>query len=307
MSSNYDAALVLDAGTLNQGMTQLYANAQARQTLFKGVRTVSQAGITTVDWSIDAAPQFVLAPPTPAQWNNPATFSPSDQPKPAAPTDQMFQIQLPAFTTTFHMQQGQPMTLKSSLVAFAQVTVSGRQIALGTVAVLPGNPSAAAEIYLQVLCSIVFAQVQDLLAGYQIPSSIAVEGQSFTPPVVTVTGSHLVLASNLAANGPPDIGGVQWPQQPLGVLIGRRLLSALVSQYGDALVQKMDNKTINESDSNWTGSYSLDGGISNASIAVGSTLPEINLTATFAATASVGVSWWLVPGACALETASNLL
>ncbi|GKS92070.1 hypothetical protein [Acidovorax sp. SUPP2539] len=305
--SSYDVALVLDAGTLNQGMTQLYANAQAKQKLFQGVQDVGQMGITTVSWSIDAAPQFVLAPPTTTQWNDPNTFVPSGETKPPAPTDQMFQVQLASVSTTFNMQSGPPSPLKFSFTLFAQVTVSDNQIQLGSVAVLPINPSGATEFMLQVICGIIYTKVQALLQGYKIPPSIPVEGQSFTPPVMTVTGSHLVLASNLVANGTPDISGVQWPQQALGVLVGRNLLSAMVAEYSSAIVQKMDAAQVNASDSNWTGSYSLDGGIRNASIAVASTLPNINITATFAATASVGVSWWLVPAACALEAASNLL
>ncbi|CAM3415575.1 hypothetical protein [Paracidovorax anthurii] len=305
--SNYDAALVLDAGTLNKGMTQLYGNAQARQKFFQGTEAVGQMGITSVDWSIDAAPQFVLAPPTLTQWNDPHTFTPSGQTKPPQPTDQMFQVQLASVTTTFNLQDGTKSKLNFALTVFAQVTVSNRQIQLGPVAVLPINPTGASEFMLQVMCGIVFTKVQDLLKAYQIPPCITIEGQDFTPPVVTVTGSHLVLASNLLANGTPDISGVQWPQKPLGVLVGRRLLSTLLQKYSSALVQKMDDAKINKSDSNWTGSYSLNGGISNASVALGSTLPNVNVSATFAATAEVGVSWWLVPAACAVEAASNLL
>lgn len=305
--SSYDAALVLDAGTLNQGMSQLYANAQAKQTLFQGVEQVNELGITTVAWSIDAAPLFVLSPPTTTQWNDPKTFVPSGQTKPAAPTDQMFQVALSSVTTTFNMQQGQPSKLSFDITVFAQVTVAGNQVQLGSVAVLPVNPTGATELFLQVMCGIVFSKVQALLAGYQIPPSITVEGQSFTPPVATIGGGYLVLATNLLANGTPDISNVQWPQQPLGVLVGRKLLNALVTQYSSAIVSKMDSTSTNYSDSNWTGSYSLDGGISDASVALGSTLPDINVTATYSAIATVGVSWWLVPAACGLEAASNLL
>jgi hypothetical protein len=304
--SSYDIALVLDAGTLNQGMTQLYANSQAKQKLFQGTEPVNKDGITTVDWQIAAAPQFVLTPPTATQWNDPNIFSPSGK-KPANPTDQMFQIQLASVVTTINLDQGKPFPLTCTLTVFAQVTVVKDQIQLGNVAVLPGTTSGVQKIYLEVVSGIIYDKVQTLLNGYHIPASIAVEGQDFTPPVMTVSGGYLVIASNLTANGAPDIAGVQWPQTPLGVLAGRRLLTALLNQYATAIVQKLDNATINKSDSNWTGSYSLDGGIQNASIALASTLPNINITATFAATATVDVSWWLQPVACALETASNLL
>ncbi|TMR20639.1 MFS transporter, partial [Nonomuraea zeae] len=73
-----------------------------------------------------------------------------------------------------------------------------------------------------------------------------------------------------------------------------------------ALIQQMSDKKINESNSNWSGSYSLKGGITNPSVALASTLPNVNITATFAATAEVGVSWWLVPAACALACAFML-
>lgn len=306
--SSYDAALVLEAGTLNKGMTQLYANTLARQKFFQGSENIGQMGLVSVDWSIDAAPQFVLAPPTANQWNDKHTFVPSGGTKPPQPTDQMFQVQLASVTAGFHLQDGTVSKVTFAFTVFAQVTITAdRHVQLGSVAVLPINPTAMSDFMLQVICGIVFQKVQGLLQGYQIPASISVEGQDFTPPVVTVTGSHLVLACNLVANGTPDIGGVQWPQNPLGVLIGRRLLSALLQKYSSALIQQMSDKKINESDSNWSGSYSLKGGITNPSVALASTLPNVNITATFAATAEVGVSWWLVPAACALEAASNLL
>ncbi len=306
--SSYDAALVLDAGTLNKGMTQLYANTLARQKFFQGNENIGQMGLVSVDWSIDTAPQFLLAPPTPNQWNDKHTFVPSGGTKPPQPTDQMFQVQLASVTASFHLQDGTVSKMSFAFTVFAQVTITAdRHVQLGSVAVLPINPTAMSDFMLQVICGIVYQKVQGLLQGYQIPASISVEGQDFTPPVVTVTGSHLVLACNLVANGTPDIGGVQWPQNPLGVLIGRRLLSALLQKYSSALIQQMSDKKINESDSNWSGSYSLKGGITNPSVALASTLPNVNITATFAATAEVGVSWWLVPAACALEAASNLL
>jgi hypothetical protein len=84
-------------------------------------------------------------------------------------------------------------------------------------------------------------------------------------------------------------------------------LTTLVGKYSAGIVQKMDNASVNYSDSNWAGSYSFTGGISDASVVLASTLPNINVTATLTASASVGVSWWLVPAICALETASNLL
>ncbi len=305
--SNYDVALVVNAGTLNTGMTQLFANTTAQATLFKGTQTVGEMGITTVDWTIDAAPQFVLTPPTSVQWNDPNTFAPTTAPKPAAPTDQMFQVTLSSLTTTINLQQGAPVALNFTMTVFAQVTIAGNQVVLGSVAVLPANVQPVQELYLQLVCGIVYTRVAALLAGYKIPATIAVEGQTFTAPAMNISGGYLAVASNLASSAPLDIGGVTWPQQPLAVLLGRQLLTALVAQYSAAIVQKLDSKTVNYSDSNWAGSYALAGGISNAAIAVASTLPNINITATVAATANVGVSWWLVPAACAMEAASNLL
>lgn len=305
--SNYDVALVVDAGTLNTGMTQLYANATAQDKLFKGNETVGTGGVVSVDWKIGAAPTFVLTPPDAKVWNDPNVFSPTTAPKPAAPTDQMFQLTLTAVTTTINLEQGDPVPLSFALTVFAQLNVTSEHVVMSSVAVLPINVEPAQELYLQIVCSIVYNKVSALLAGYKIPANINVEGQAFTPPVVAVIAGYLVVASNLTANGTPDISGVTWPQKPLGVLLGRKLLAALVNQYSTAIVQKLDDAKIDNSDSNWTGSYSLDGGVSNASIALASTLPNINITATVSATASVGVSWWLVPAACALEAASNIL
>ncbi|TDR81928.1 hypothetical protein DFP86_10238 [Paludibacterium purpuratum] len=304
--SSYDIALVLDADTLNQAMSKLYANSQAKQKLFQGTEPIGQDGIKSVDWAIVGAPQFVLSPPTAAQWNDPNTFTPGGK-KPANPTDQMFQVQIAQLTTTIHMDQGTDVSPTFAMTVFAQVAVVKDQIQLSNVAVLPSTSTPAGTIYLELVGGIVYGKVQTLLNGYHIPASIAVEGQNFTPPVMTVGNGYLVVASNLVASGTPDIAGVQWPAVPLGVLAGRRLLAAVLNQYAGAIVQKLDSASVNKSDSNWTGSYSLDGGITNASVALSSTLPNVNITATFGATATVDVSWWLVPAACALETASNLL
>lgn len=304
--SSYDIALVLDAGSLNKGMTQLYGNSVAQQKLFKGNQNVGASGIDSVDWQIAAAPQFVLTPPTPGQWNDPNTFTPHGQ-KPANPTDQMFQVQLDSVNITLHMQDHSKLPLSFALTVFAQVGVVNQQVQLSNVAALPSNFTPVSQFYLELGAGVVYDKIQALLQGYQIPSSIPVEGQNFTAPVMTVAKGYLAIASNLVANGTPNISGVQWPQQPFGVLVGRRLLSALLNQYNSQIQQQLSNATVNKSDSDWTGNYSLNGGISHASISLGSTLPNVNLTAIFSATATVGVSWWAVPGACALETASNLL
>lgn len=305
--SKYDVALIIDADTLNMGMTQLFANATAKTTLFKGNVPINTDGVKSVDWSIDAAPSFVLAPPTQAQWNDPHVFSPTNHPKPPAPTDQMFQLSLPSVKTTIHPEQGDPFPLNCGMTVFAEVRVTGNQVVLGSVAVLPLNVQSLQLLYVELVCGIVYTKVSALLAGYKIPSTISVDGQDFTPPMMNVGGGYLTVASNLAANGTPDISGVTWPQQPFGLLLGRKLLTTLVGKYSADIVQQMDNASVNHSDSNWAGSYSFNGGITNASVVPASTLPNIDVTATVSATASVGVSWWLVPGACALEAASNLL
>ncbi|CAJ0808728.1 hypothetical protein LMG19083_04761 [Ralstonia psammae] len=305
--SNYDVALVIDAGTLNMGMTQLFANATAKTTLFKGNAPINAEGVTSIDWCIDAAPLFVLTPPTKAQWDDPNVFSPTNHPKPPAPTDQMFQVTLSSVKTTIHPEQGDSFPLDCGMTVFAEVRVTGNQIVLGSVAVLPLNVQSFQLLYVELVCGIVYTKVSDLLAGYKIPSAISVDGQDFAPPVMNVGGGYLAVASNLTANGTPDISGVTWPQQPFGLLLGRKFLTALVGKYSAGIVQQMDNASVNYSDSNWAGSYSFSGGITNASVVLASTLPNINVTATVSATASVGVSWWLVPGACAIEAASNLL
>jgi len=305
--SNYDVALVIDAGTLNMGMTQLFANPTAKTTLFQGNVPINATGVTSIDWCIDAAPTFVLTPPTQAQWDDPHVFSPTGHPKPPAPTDQMFQVTLSSVKTTIHPEQGDPFPLNWAMTVFAEVRVTGNQIVLGSVAVLPLNVQSAQLLYVEMVCSIVYTKVSDLLAGYKIPSTISVDGEDFTPPVMNVGGGYLTVASNLSANGTPDISGVTWPQQPFGLLLGRRLLTTMVGKYSAGIIQKMDNASVNYSDSNWAGSYSFTGGISDASVVLASTLPNINVTATLTASASVGVSWWMVPAACALETASNLL
>ncbi|MEI8633320.1 hypothetical protein P4S72_17210 [Vibrio sp. PP-XX7] len=304
--SSYDIALVVDAGTMNTAMSQLYANSEAQKKIFQGTQDVGKGGIKSVDWTIDAAPTFILSPPTQAQLDNKNTFSPNGK-KPTQPNDQMFQVEISSMTTTFNMDAGKPISLSIGVIVFAQMSIEQNKIVLSNVAVLPANGGSVDQIYTEILAGIAFNQINTILAGYEIPSSIDIQDQSFTPPVSTISNGYLIVAANLEANGTPDISDVTWPEQPFGMLMSRSLMTGMVDQYKNEIIQELDNKKIDCSDSNWTGSYSLSGGIESADISVGSTLPNIDLTVGFSATAKVGVSWWLVPGACALGAASNLL
>jgi hypothetical protein len=312
MSSNYDVAIVMDNTTLNSGMLGLYNNASAKAKLFSGnVKDLSgmdKLGITSVDWSIDASPTFTLTPPTQAQWTNKATFFPGQGKPPTKPPADSFQVDLSSFSTTLNMKSSNtPIVLPFKVTLFAEVKVVNRKVVLGPLGVLPTDVPPIGQLYLQVLAEIVYKQVAKLLAGFQIPATIAAKGFDFTTPVVTVTGSHLVVASNLTSTGAPDITGVTWPVQKLAILTSRTLLNAMLDKYKLAIIAKVDGAKVNHSDSNWAGSYAINGGISNAAISLDSTLPNIDVEVTVSAVATIGVSWWLVPAACAMETASNLI
>lgn len=306
MSSSYDVAIVMDSTTLNKGFQGLYMS-RDKEKIFSGNEPIEKIDIKSVDWSIDASPTFTLSPPTQAQWDDESTFFLGGT-KLQNPRPDMFQVELSKFSVTLNLDQGSPNRLSFSALIFVDVAIKDKKVQLNPLAVLPTNVSnPLSEASLQVVAGIAYAKVADLLAKYTIPNSIAIEGQDFTPPVVAVTGSHLIVASNLVATGKPDISGVTWPEQSLAVLASRNLLTALVNKFSAKIIQKVDNKSVSYNGSNWAGSYSIDGGISNPSIKVDSTLPNIDVSATISATASLGVSWWLVPAACAMESASNLL
>jgi hypothetical protein len=200
-----------------------------------------------------------------------------------------------------------PIKLSFKATLFAQVSVANNKVVLGSLGVLPENVPTAGQIYLQILAEIVYKQVTKLLAGYDIPTSIDVKGYDFTAPVATVTAGHLVAASNLTSTGTPNISGVTWPSQKFAILASRNLMSAILDKYKTGLIKKMNSAKVDYSDSNWAGSYSIDGGISKASISLSSAFPKVDVEVTVNAKVEVGVSWWLVPAACAMESASNLL
>lgn len=306
MTTSYDIAIIMDAAALDKGLKGLYDN---HQQIFSGTKPVGEFSITSVDWSINASPTFTLAPPTSAQWTDSKAFFPSSQTRPTDIPANTFQVTLSSFSTTIAMQTGTKIPLTFDVTAFVEVTIQDYKVVLGTLGILPNKDlSAAGEGFIQIIGALVYAQVSKLLAGYKIPHSIPIEGENFTLPIVDVTGSHLVLASNLTATKtPPDITGVTWPDQSLAVFASRALLTALVHKFTAGIVSDIDSKPITHNGDFFAGDYSLSGSLSNTSIAVDSTLPKIDVTTTVSATANLNIDWWAVPLACALESASNLI
>jgi len=305
MSTSYDVALVMDAKTLNKGINQLYASADSDK-IFKGTQQVGTI-VTSVDWSFGAAPSITLAPPDKKTYTDPKTFFPSGKNHPAEPTPDMFQIKVTKLSTKINLKEGSPITVTIAPTVFAEVKIDSGKLALGTVGVYPGDVPAVAQLYIEILMGLVYDQVNKLVSGYKIPSSISAESLTFDAPVFTISGGKLAVASNLSGGTAVDISGATWPDQDLAVLVSRAVLNKLVDKYSKEIVKKMDSAKVDHSGSNWTGSYSVKGGITDASISLSSTLPDIDVDATASATVEIDVSWWLVPGACAIEAASNLI
>lgn len=308
MSNSYDVALVMDQTTLNKGVQELF-NAPGANHLFSGTEQINSDGIKSVDWSIKTSPTFTLAPPTQAQWDDDDTFFPGDTAPPDQPSSDMFQVEVTNFNIDFTMEDDKINSHQFSATVFVQITVNESKIVLGSIGVLPGDELSGLDvIFLQIIFELVIEKIEDILAAYTIPSSIDIEGFEFTPPVVTVTGSHLVVASNLLTVGsPPNIADVVWPDEELAVLASRNLMNEMVEQYSTEIIEAMDSTEVDVSDENWAGSYSIKGGIDNSSITLGPRLPQIEVSATASATVDIDVVWWLVPAACAIEFAANLL
>ncbi|WP_338849089.1 hypothetical protein V8J88_09050 [Massilia sp. W12] len=304
--SNYDLALIVDATTFNKGLQQAFSNPQTKS-LFSGSQTVGSAGITSLDWSIDTCPVFNLTPPTAAQWNDPATFFPGPGGKPAnGPSDQMFQISITTLSFTLNQDGGGKIPGTCSPLIFAQLSLNG-DVQLQTVGMQFGNVPAITGVMLEIMASVLYGKVNQLLGGYKIPHTIALEGQKFNDPVMQVAAGHLILASTLSTNGTVDISQVTFPAQALGILLSRNLLSQILASYASGIEQVLDQQNVNHSGSNWTGSYSINGGISGAKVALDSALPAVDVSANISAEVKLGVAWWAVPAACAIEAASNLL
>lgn len=303
--SQFDVAVGMDATTLNQGVSGLYANSQARADLFKGSQTGTLGTAPyTADWDIQTAPTFTLAPPTATQWNN-SINSQGQHPTTPVPTENFFQLVFPQFYGSYTLGTAAPVSGTTEVIVFAQMTISGSTLSLAPLAVwLDETKMTGWDQFIlnQVILTQVLQKADTMLSGLHIPPlSFALAGANLqlTPPQGTISGGWLILAASLQTKGTVDITGVTWPQQSLFVLLS----SDVINQVASGLGGQLAGKQFSDDGSKNGGKYSynatlerLDGIQADAT-----DLTKINAQALFSFQANVAYNL------CGLKSAAGAL
>ncbi|HST58108.1 MAG TPA: hypothetical protein VLK84_05465, partial [Longimicrobium sp.] len=168
--SQFDVAVGMNADTLGQGMTQLYAKPDARTKLFKGSLPGTLSGQSYVaSWDIQAAPTFTLQPPPSDQWA--ASIDPTGKhPTDAAPTQNAFQLVFPTFYGQYTLGTS-TVSGTTKVIVFATASVSGSTLVITPKSIWLDESQMGGwdKAILNVILKQVLVQAAKLLQGIQIP------------------------------------------------------------------------------------------------------------------------------------------
>lgn len=239
--SQYDAAVGLDSSTLDKGASQLYADPGARDKLFKGSETgtLNKLQYKAV-WDIQAPPTFKLSPPPADLWAKSIDGTGNNPDAGKRPTENAFQLVLPQFEASYTLGSAKPVSGTTEVIVFATVSIQDNKATIAPVSVWIDESKMKGWdkfILNKVILARILPQAQQMLAGITIPPlSFSKSGASIdlTPPVVTIQNNQLVLAASIKSKQTVDIAGVQWPSQPLFLLISPDLLEHTASDLAQA-------------------------------------------------------------------------
>lgn len=305
--SQYDVAIGMDSSTLDKGISQLYANSQAREKLFKGVQEGTQGSLKyTANWDIQAAPTFILTPPPDDKWSASINNQGKHPTVADKPSQNTFQLVFPQFHAEYLSGSADPVSGTTEVIVFAKVAIQGDKAAITPLAVWldESKMSTWDRLILNQILKQVLQKAETMLSGMQIPLlSFPLSGAdiNLTSPQVTITGSQLVLAASLSSKGSVDINGVTWPQQPLFVLMSADIINQVVGE----LARDLTGKTTTGSGDKSGGKYSYTAQLEQIrGIGVQpNDLTKINANAIFAFTTDVEVLG--VP--CSLTSATGAM
>jgi hypothetical protein len=253
--STFDAAVGMDHTTLDGGIAQLYAAPDARAKLFKGSESGESGGLQyTASFDILAAPLFDLAPgpAITARW--PASIDQTgSQPKGPLPTTNLFVLTFPSFEAKATIGTSKPVEgTANDVTVFCTVTIADGVATLKPLSVWldESHMTGWDKLILNgVILKKVVTTAQQMLAALKIPpltfteSGITVD---FMPPVVTIQGGMLVLATSLTSTNRIDLTGFTWPAKPLFVLVSG---NAITKIGNDALKTKLAGTSYSDSGS----------------------------------------------------------
>ncbi len=239
--SQYDVAIGMNQATLGQGISELYANSQARDQLFKGTQSGMNGSLAyTVAWDLQAAPTFTLSPPADDVWKD-SIDDQGQNPKPEdKPQQNAFQLVLPQFYGQYTLGTAPAVSGTTKVIVSATVAIQGSQATITPLAVWIDETDIKGWnkfILNQVILVNVLKKAREMLAGLNIPPlafSSAGVSIRLTPPQVTIGNNQLVVGASLEARGSVDISGVQWPDQPLFLLMSADLLQQVAQDLAQS-------------------------------------------------------------------------
>jgi hypothetical protein len=247
----FDAAIGLDKTSLDTGLSQLYADPTARDKLFKGeIKGQSAGSDYTADWDVQAAPQFVLAPPPTDKWQA-AINSDGGHPTGDPPADS-FQIIFPKFYAKYTLQGVAPVDGTTEVQVYAEAAISDDKLTLTPLAIWidESHMSGWDKFILNFILANVLTKATTMLAGLTIPP-LSFADIDLSPPVMTITNGQLILASSLTP-ATPDISGFTWPQKDLFILLSQDFLSKLADKLETELKDTEIADSGEKSGGDWT-------------------------------------------------------
>jgi len=302
--SKYDMAVGLDKTTLDGGTAQLYTDSSARENVFKGSETIQKG---TAVWDVLSAPVFTLEPPPADLWAASITAQ-GVNPKPEdRPTMEAFQMILPQFQASYTVGTSTVGgTTQVNVFATVAVSADGTKLSFTPVAIwLDETQMKGWDKFVlnQLILKQIFIKANQLLSGIAIPVlSFSQDGISldFTAPVITITGGKLIVAANLKGKGDVDIQGVEWPDQPLFLLLS----GDVAQQAAHQAVRKVDPKQ--GSGSYGVLDYEYNASVNDVTVSVDSgTAPKVS--AVFSYEFSGTVKPLGVGGPCAVSAGGKSL
>lgn len=245
--SNFDIAVGVNAGTLNNGAAKLYADPTARNKIFKGSysKDVAGKGTVTLTYDLLQAPVFTLTPPTQDQWKA-AIKAPGVTDIPAA---NGFQVSMPKVSGSVAIDGGTPTQAQGPLLVYATASVTNGKITLTPVAVYINEADFSqfdAWLVNNILAPAALQMAGTILNGYQLPSIPTYRGVTLNAPSAGIMNNMVVAAVTATTNtNPLDMSGFAWPQKNFFVLLNPSFINNVLKTE----LQPYQNKNYSGSES----------------------------------------------------------
>lgn len=254
----------LVAGTTTAGLDQLasnlYAVPAARTGLFKGSLSqhVSPFGDVVLTYDVLAAPTFVLAPPTDAQWQAAQKLNPK-QPR---PTSDVAQVVFASVSGSVTIGTSPPIAATGGFTVIATLAVADGTAALTPVAVSLDESSFSTwdKIIVNAILIPQALKMAGKLLSFAIPPIPTFLGLSFQPVAAAIESGCVLAGLSLTASAPTDLAGLT---PPTGMDV---FAMATLTPVNQALANEVNGQTYTEKGQSGPSGWYAAGQIKAASV-----------------------------------------